>query len=213
MLRKIVMFVGVLLVAIVTFNLVDRLLAADTSENKEGQGSFVSQEQLSMATLKDKLRAIYVGVDVKTTPKKELVLQVVADEDYFNLVTKDMEPIAKSVIANSPFMDYTLVFERWELTSRDEEDINLVNGVSNFIKTIVESLESYTVFKHVTTDYQSFITIQTTIDSSEKDAEKLALEMEETVYEIINFQNRNEQSQKRTYDIKIVSAQGKVLNR
>lgn len=207
------MFVGVLLVAIVTFNLVDRLLAADTSENKEGQGSFVSQEQLSMATLKDKLRAIYVGVDVKTTPKKELVLQVVADEDYFNLVTKDMEPIAKSVIANSPFMDYTLVFERWELTSRDEEDINLVNGVSNFIKTIVESLESYTVFKHVTTDYQSFITIQTTIDSSEKDAEKLALEMEETVYEIINFQNRNEQSQKRTYDIKIVSAQGKVLNR
>ncbi len=206
------MFVGVLLVAIVTFNLVDRLLAADTSENKERQGSFVSQEQLSMATLKDKLRAIYVGVDVKTTPKKELVLQVVADEDYFNLVTKDMEPIAKSVIANSPFMDYTLVFERWELTSRDEEDINLVNGVSNFIKTIVESLESYTVFKHVTTDYQSFITIQTTIDSSEKDAEKLALEMEETVYEIINFQNRNEQSQKRTYDIKIVSAQGKVLN-
>lgn len=213
MLRKIVMFVGVLLVAIVTFNLVDRLLAADTSENKEGQGSFVSQEQLSMATLKDKLRAIYVGVDVKTTSKKELVLQVVADEDYFNLVKKDMEPIAKSVIANSPFMDYTLVFERWELTSRDEEDINLDNGVSNFIKTIVESLESYTVFKHVTTDYQSFITIQTTIDSSEKDAEKLALEMEETVYEIINFQNRNEQSQKRTYDIKIVSAQGKVLNR
>ncbi|UDK98203.1 hypothetical protein EYB33_18860 [Lysinibacillus sphaericus] len=211
--RKIVMFVGVLLVAIVTFNLVDRLLAADTSENKEGQGSFVSQEQLSMATLKDKLRAIYVGVDVKTTPKKELVLQVVADEDYFNLVKKDMEPIAKSVIANSPFMDYTLVFERWELTSRDEEDINLDNGVSNFIKTIVESLESYTVFKHVTTDYQSFITIQTTIDSSEKDAEKLALEMEESVYEIINFQNRNEQSQKRTYDIKIVSAQGKVLNR
>ncbi|TKI71950.1 hypothetical protein FC756_03930 [Lysinibacillus mangiferihumi] len=210
--RKIVMFVGVLLVAIVTFNLVDRLLAADTSENKEGQGSFVSQEQLSMATLKDKLRAIYVGVDVKTTPKKELVLQVVADEDYFNLVTKDMEPIAKSVIANSPFMDYTLVFERWELTSRDEEDINLDNRLSNFIKTIVESLESYTVFKHVTTDYQSFITIQTTIDSSEKDAEKLALEMEETVYEIINFQNRNEQSQKRTYDIKIVSAQGKVLN-
>lgn len=207
------MFVGVLLVAIVTFNLVDRLLAADTSENKEGQGSFVSQEQLSMATLKDKLRAIYVGVDVKTTSKKELVLQVVADEDYFNLVKKDMEPIAKSVIANSPFMDYTLVFERWELTSRDEEDINLDNGVSNFIKTIVESLESYTVFKHVTTDYQSFITIQTTIDSSEKDAEKLALEMEETVYEIINFQNRNEQSQKRTYDIKIVSAQGKVLNR
>ncbi len=206
------MFVGVLLVAIVTFNLVDRLLAADTSENKEGQGSFVSQEQLSMATLKDKLRAIYVGVDVKTTPKKELVLQVVADEDYFNLVTKDMEPIAKSVIANSPFMDYTLVFERWELTSRDEEDINLDNRLSNFIKTIVESLESYTVFKHVTTDYQSFITIQTTIDSSEKDAEKLALEMEETVYEIINFQNRNEQSQKRTYDIKIVSAQGKVLN-
>lgn len=212
MLRKIVMFVGVLLVAIVTFNLVDRLLAADTSENKEGKGSFVSQEQLSMATLKDKLRAIYVGVDVKTTPKKELVLQVVADEDYFNLVKKDMEPIAKSVIANSPFMDYTLVFERWELTSRDEEDINLDNGVSNFIKMIVESLESYTVFKHVTTDHQSFITIQTTIDSSEKDAEKLALEMEETVYEIINFQNRNEQSQKRTYDIKIVSAQGKVLN-
>ena len=77
----------------------------------------------------------------------------------------------------------------------------------------MESLESYTVFKHVTTDHQSFITIQPTIDSSEKDAEKLALEMEESVYEIINFQNRNEQSQKRTYDIKIVSAQGKVLNR
>ena len=113
MLKKSLIIAGILIVGITSFSLLNKPSEVDTSvANKEEQ---VAKEEPSISTLKEKLHEKYVGVDVKTTSKKELVLQVVGDEEYFNSVKKDMESTAKSVIKTSTLKDYTIVFERWEL--------------------------------------------------------------------------------------------------
>lgn len=194
------------------FSLVAKLMEVESTENKEMQQSFITKEQLSIAKLKEKLREIYVGVDVKTTPKKQLVLQVVADEDYFNLVKKDMEPIAKSVMETSPFKDYTVIFERWEFTSEQDDKKLIDKELSNFLKAIVVGLQEFDVFKNITTDHHTFITVQTSIIGSEKNAQKVALEMEEIIYGILRSQEKNEVTPINEYKVKVVNSQGEVLN-
>ncbi|MFJ5767233.1 hypothetical protein ACIP9C_17915 [Lysinibacillus sp. NPDC093210] len=209
--RKLIL-VGTLTLAIVIFSLVARLFEDDRSENKDAQQSFVTKEESSIAKLKEKLHEIYVGVDVKTTSKKELVLQVVADEDYFNFVKKDMEPIAKSIMETSPFKDYTVIFERWEFTTENDGQKLIDKDLSYFLKAIVEGLKEFDVFKNITTDRDTFITVQTSIIGSEKNAQKVALEMEEIIYEILRSQERNEVTPKNEYKVKVVNSQGEVLN-
>ena len=198
--------------AVAIFSLVAKLMEVESTENKEVQQSFITKEQLSIAKLKEKLREIYVGVDVKTTPKKQLVLQVVADEDYFNLVKKDMEPIAKSVMETSPFKDYTVIFERWEFTSEQDDKKLIDKELSNFLKAIVVGLQEFDVFKNITTDHHTFITVQTSIIGSEKNAQKVALEMEEIIYGILRSQEKNEVTPINDYKVKVVNSQGEVLN-
>lgn len=205
-------FVGILTMAVAIFSLVAKLMEVESTENKEMQQSFITKEQLSIAKLKEKLREIYVGVDVKTTPKKQLVLQVVADEDYFNLVKKDMEPIAKSVMETSPFKDYTVIFERWEFTSEQDDKKLIDKELSNFLKAIVVGLQEFDVFKNITTDHHTFITVQTSIIGSEKNAQKVALEMEEIIYGILRSQEKNEVTPINEYKVKVVNSQGEVLN-
>ncbi|MFJ5790968.1 hypothetical protein ACIP9G_12900 [Lysinibacillus sp. NPDC093197] len=205
--------VGTLTMVIIIVSLVARLFEVDSSENKEAQQSFVTKEELSIAKLKEKLHEIYVGVDVKTTTKKELVLQVVADEDYFNFVKKDMEPIAKRVMETSPFKDYTVIFERWEFTTENEGKKLIDKELSYFLKAIVEGLKEFDVFKNVTTDQHTFITVQTSIIGSEKDAQKVALEMEEIIYGILRSQERNEVTSINEFQVKVVNSQGEVLNK
>ncbi len=205
-------FVGILTMAVAIFSLVAKLMEVESTENKEVQQSFITKEQLSIAKLKEKLREIYVGVDVKTTPKKQLVLQVVADEDYFNLVKKDMEPIAKSVMETSPFKDYTVIFERWEFTSEQDDKKLIDKELSNFLKAIVVGLQEFDVFKNITTDHHTFITVQTSIIGSEKNAQKVALEMEEIIYGILRSQEKNEGTPINEYKVKVVNSQGEVLN-
>ncbi len=198
--------------AVAIFSLVAKLMEVESTENKEVQQSFITKEQLSIAKLKEKLREIYVGVDVKTTPKKQLVLQVVADEDYFNLVKKDMEPIAKSVMETSPFKDYTVIFERWEFTSEQDDKKLIDKELSNFLKAIVVGLQEFDVFKNITTDHHTFITVQTSIIGSEKNAQKVALEMEEIIYGILRSQEKNEGTPINEYKVKVMNSQGEVLN-
>lgn len=198
--------------AVAIFSLVAKLMEVESTENKEVQQSFITKEQLSIAKLKEKLREIYVGVDVKTTPKKQLVLQVVADEDYFNLVKKDMEPIAKSVMETSPFKDYTVIFERWEFTSEQDDKKLIDKELSNFLKAIVVGLQEFDVFKNITTDHHTFITVQTSIIGSEKNAQKVALEMEEIIYGILRSQEKNEVTPINEYKVKVMNSQGEVLN-
>ncbi|QPQ34483.1 MULTISPECIES: hypothetical protein [unclassified Lysinibacillus] len=205
-------FVGIITMAVAIFSLVAKLMEVESTENKEVQQSFITKEQLSIAKLKEKLREIYVGVDVKTTPKKQLVLQVVADEDYFNLVKKDMEPIAKSVMETSPFKDYTVIFERWEFTSEQDDKKLIDKELSNFLKAIVVGLQEFDVFKNITTDHHTFITVQTSIIGSEKNAQKVALEMEEIIYGILRSQEKNEGTPINEYKVKVMNSQGEVLN-
>lgn len=205
-------FVGILTMVVAIFSLVAKLMEVESTENKEMQQSFITKEQLSIAKLKEKLREIYVGVDVKTTPKKQLVLQVVADEDYFNLVKKDMEPIAKSVMETSPFKDYTVIFERWEFTSEKDDKKLIDKELSHFLKAIVVGLQEFDVFKNITTDHHTFITVQTSIIGSEKNAQKVALEMEEIIYGILRSQEKNEVTPLNEYKVKVMNSQGEVLN-
>jgi hypothetical protein len=120
MLKRILSIAGILIVGITSFSLLNKPLEVDTAvANKEEQEPLVTkEEELNIPTLKmvkEKLNEKYVVVDVKTTSKKELVIQVVGDEEYFNSVKKDMESIVKSVIKTSTLKDYSIVFERWDL--------------------------------------------------------------------------------------------------
>ncbi|MEK4229332.1 hypothetical protein [Solibacillus sp. FSL H8-0538] len=113
MLKRILITAGILIVGKVSFSLLNKPLEVNTADvNKEKHEPLVTKEEQSIAKLKEKLHEKFVGVDVKTTLKKELVLQVEGDEEYFNSVKKDMASIAKSVIETSPLKDYTVIFER-----------------------------------------------------------------------------------------------------
>ncbi|MEK4403196.1 hypothetical protein MKZ26_01975 [Sporosarcina sp. FSL K6-6792] len=86
--------------------------------------SIAVTEELNMSTLKsvsEKLHEKYEGVVVKTISKKELVIQVEGNEEYFNSVKKDMESIAKSVIKSSTLKDYIVIVERMDLSLISEE--------------------------------------------------------------------------------------------
>ena len=111
MLKKIWILAAIFLVGFASFNLLNKATEEDNA--------VAYQEDPVIATLREKLHEKYVGVDVKTTTEKELVLQVVANETYFNSVKKDMEAIAKSVIKTSALKDYTVVFKRWDFIDKD----------------------------------------------------------------------------------------------
>lgn len=84
--------IGLLVVIISMLILFDIFAGEKRSEaNKEAQ-SLITNEELSLARLKDKLLEKYVGIDVKTTEEKELVIQVVGGEDYFQSIKKIWNP-------------------------------------------------------------------------------------------------------------------------
>ena len=87
--------IGLLVVIISMLILFDIFAGEKRSEaNKEAQ-SLITNEELSLARLKDKLLEKYVGIDVKTT--EELVIQVVR---RLNLHYK-----------TSPLKDYPIVLK------------------------------------------------------------------------------------------------------
>ena len=185
MLKKIWILAAIFLVGLASFNLLNKPIEEDNA--------IAYQEDPSIAILREKLHEKYVGVDVKTTAEKELVLQIVANEAYFNSVKKDMETITKSVIKNSALKDYAIVFKRWDFIDKDLH------------RLIVTLANKYEVFENITTDNATTITIQTSIKGSDKDAQKLAMEMEETANGIL-------QSKDVAYEIKILNTKGEVVN-
>jgi hypothetical protein len=76
----------------------------------------------------------------------------------------------------------------------------------------MEGLKDYDVIGNINIDYQKSITIQTSIKGSDKDAYKLAMEIEETVNEILHFKELNSVSHIDSYKIKILNPKGKVVN-
>ena len=205
------MIAAMVIVIMATCSFVIKIFADDWSDNKAQQELIATKEETSIATLKEKLNERYVGVDVKTTAKKELVLQVVADEERFNFVKKEIEPIAKSVMATSFLKDYSIVYERWELTSVNNKNIQIDKELSSFFKMIVEGLKEFEAFKSISTDHQSFITIQTSINGSGKEAQQIALAMAEAVNEVLHSEERKAVPSKNIYAIKVVNSQGEIL--
>jgi len=210
-LRRKGIIAGMVILVMATCSFVIKIFIDDRSDNKAQQEFIATKEETSIVTLKEKLNEQYVGVDVKTTAKKELVLQVVADEERFNFVKKEIEPIAKSVMATSFLKDYTIVFERWELTSVNNKNIQIDKELSSFFKMIVEGLKEFEAFKSISTDHQSFITIQTSISGSGKEAQQMALAMAEAVNEVLHSEERKAVPSKKNYAIKVVNSQGEIL--
>lgn len=211
MLRRKGIIAGMVILVMATCSFVIKIFIDDRSDNKAQQEFIATKEETSIVTLKEKLNEQYVGVDVKTTAKKELVLQVVADEERFNFVKKEIEPIAKSVMETSFLKDYTIVFERWELTSVNNKNIQIDKELSSFLKMIVEGLKEFEAFKSISTDHQSFITIQTSISGSGKEAQQMALAMAEAVNEVLHSEERKAVPSKNIYAIKVVNSQGEIL--
>ncbi len=212
MLKKILIIAGILIVGIASFSLINKALEVDSSvANKEEQEPLVTKEEL-LKKLKENLTEKYVGIEIKTTSKKELLIQIVGDEEYFNSVKKDMESIAKTVIKTSTLKDYTVVFERWDLFKMPEEFKKEQKEILHLGKTITEGLKDYNVIGNIGTHYQKFITIHTSIKGSDKDAHKLAMEIEETVNEILQSKELNSVSHIDSYEIKIFNVKGKVVN-
>jgi len=211
MLKRVLILAGILIVGISSFILLNNSLKIDSAvANKEEQEPLITKEEELLTMVKEKL--IYAGVDVKTTSKKELVIQVVGDEEYFNSVKKDMESIAKSVIKTSTLKDYIVVFERWDLLKMPEEFKKEHKELQHLSKNLMEGLKGYEVIVNIGTNYQKSITIHTLIKGSDKDAHKLAMEIEETVNEILHSKELNSVSNIDSYEIKILNTKGKVVN-
>ncbi|MFF5995115.1 hypothetical protein AAGS61_10200 [Lysinibacillus sp. KU-BSD001] len=173
----------------------------------------VPKEELHTTTLemvKEKLHEKYVGVDVKITSKKELIIQIVGDEQYVDSVKKDMASIAKRVLQTTTLKDYTIVFERWEFISDENKMIN--KELHHLTATLMDGLKVYDVFENITIENQSSIIIQTSINSSDQAAHILAMEMEGTVHDILHSKERNSLSNIDSYEINILNAKGKVIN-
>ncbi|MEK5208202.1 hypothetical protein [Psychrobacillus sp. FSL H8-0510] len=212
MIKKILIIAGILLVGIASFSLLNKALEVDSSiANKEEQEPLITKEVELLKKVKEKLAEKYV-IDIKTISKKELLIQVVGDEKYFNTVKKDMESIAKTVINTSTLKDYTVVFERWDLFKMPEEFKKEQKEILHLGKTIMEGLKGYDVIGNIGTHYQKSITIHTSIKSSDKDAQKLAMEIEETVNEVLHSKELNSVSHIDSYEIKILNVKGKVVN-
>ncbi|WP_413367587.1 hypothetical protein [Lysinibacillus sp. 3P01SB] len=209
--KRIVMAAGILIMGIASFSLLNMPLAFNTPvANKEEQKPLLTKEESTLKMVMEKLQEKYVGVDVKTTSNKELMIQVVGDEEYLNSVKKDMEYITRNVIKNSILKEYIVVFERWDLIGGSDE---ISNKELHIVKTLMEGLRDYGVINNIGIKYQeTSITIRTSIKGSDQNANKLAMEIEESANEILQSKELKSLSNIDSYKIKIMNTKGKEIN-
>lgn len=215
MLKSRLIIAGILIVVIASFSLLNKPLEVDTAvaNIEEQKPSFTREEELLMSTLKsvsEKLHEKYEGVVVKIS-KKELVIQVEGNEEYFNSVKKDMESIAKSVIKSSTLKDYTVVAERLDLPIVTEDVEKIHKELLHLTSTLMAGLKNYDVIGDVEIEYQKSITIQTSMNGLDKDTHKLAREIEETVNEILHSKELISVSHIDSYEIKILNTKGEEI--
>lgn len=123
--KRILITAGIFIVGITSFNLLNSPFLFDSSrEEIEEKEPLNTIEDSIVKKLMVKLHKKYVGVDVKTTSNKELVIHVVGDEEYLKSVQIDMEFIAKGVIKDTELEDYIVVFKRWDWIGNTDEIIN-----------------------------------------------------------------------------------------
>ncbi|MGE7091919.1 hypothetical protein ACQKII_10790 [Lysinibacillus sp. NPDC048646] len=99
MLRRLLIITGIVMVGIASVILFNMpLLYGTIDATKEEQEPLVTKEELQLSISKkitEKLHEKYVGVDVKTTSKKEITIRVVGNEEYFNSVKRIWNPLQK----------------------------------------------------------------------------------------------------------------------
>lgn len=208
MVKRFGLVIGLLVVIISMLILFDKLAGEKRSEANKEAHSLITNEELSLSRLKDKLLEKYVGVGVKTTEEKELVIQVVGGEDYFQSVKKDMESIAKKAILTSPLKDYPIVFERWEFTSLLDNNKMMGDDINLLMEDLIAGLEAFDVYEYLVIENRTTITIQTTIKGATHEALELALRMEEAIKKIVQAKA----SQNDSYVINILNVQREKIN-
>ncbi|MEA0563905.1 hypothetical protein AB1J28_07110 [Lysinibacillus irui] len=208
MVRRFGLVIGLLVVIIAILILFDKLVVDDKSVANQGEQPPITNEELSLSRLKEKLLEKYVGIDVKTTEEKELVIQVVGTEDYLQTVKKDMESIAKNAIKSSPLKNYPIVFERWEFTSLRDDNKKIGDDINLLMEELIAGLEDFDVYEYLVIENRTTITIQTTIKGASHEGIQLAIGIEEAIKKIVQANA----SQNNSYVINILNAQRQKIN-
>lgn len=209
--RKIWIAAGILILGITPFKLLNQPFVSDT--HIANQEPLLTIEESTLNKVIEKLHEKYVGVDVKTTSNKELKIQVIGDEEYFNSVKKDMEYLVSSIIESSILKDYIVVFERWDLIGDASEIFN--KELQLILQTLMNGLKDYQEIKRISTEFESqksVITIHTSIKGSDKNKHKIAMKIEQKVNDIFNSKELNSLSNIDSYSIKIVNTEGLEIN-
>lgn len=219
MLKKVLIIIGILIVGIASFSLLNKPSEFNNAVANKGEPEALTtkEREQNFSTLNkvtEKIHEKYKELEfgIGSNSEKELVIQVEGNEEYFNSVKMDMESIAKSVIKSSPLKDYIVVVERLDLSFISEEVKNINKELLHLTSTLMEGLKDYDVLGNINTDYQKSITIQTSIKSLDKDALKLAREIEEKVNVILHSNELNSVSRIDLYKVFILDTKGKVVN-
>lgn len=220
MLKRILIVVGILIVGIVTLIMLNNPVEVDTAvaNIEEKKPSFTKEEKLTHSILNSIIEKIHekyedLKFSVGATSAKSLKIQLSENEDYFNSVKGDIESIAKSEIKSSILKDYTVIVMRLDLSFMTEEHKKINDELLLLTKTLNEGLKADSdVFRNITTGSQKSITIYTSIKGTGKDAQNLAIKMEETVNKILHSKELKSVSQIDSYEIKILNTNGKVVN-
>ncbi|ATP40063.1 hypothetical protein CSE16_08375 [Solibacillus sp. R5-41] len=220
MLKRILIIVGILIVGIASFILLNNLLESDSAvANKEEQKpSFSKEEKLTHSILNsitEKIHEKYKDLkfSVGSSSTKELKIQVSENEEYFNSIKREIETIAKIEIKPSILKDYTVLVMRLDLSLLNEELRKNNKELLLLTHTIWIGLkEEYDIVEDINIEYQKSITIYTSIKGTGKDAQKLAMEIEETINKTLQSKELDSLPQIDSYEIKILNTKGKVVN-
>jgi len=199
---------GLLLVIIVIIILFNKFVDGNIPEGNIEKGPIITKEELSLSLLKDKLLEKYVGIDIKTSAEKELVIQIVGGEEYVQSVKKDIESIVKNTIKTSTLKDYPIVFERWEFTSLIDGNKAMGNDINLLMEDIIKGLQAFDVYEYLILENRTTFTIQTTIKGANDEALQLATKMEDTIKKIV----QTNVTQNDSYVIHILNVQREKIN-
>jgi len=219
LLKRTLIIVGILIVGIASFILLNKFSESDSvvANKEEQKPSFTEEEKLThsiLDSITEKIHEKYEDLkfSVGTSSKKTLTVQLSENEDYFNSVKGDIESIAKNEITSSILKDYTVIVMRLDLPYLTEEQQKIHDELLLITKSLNEALKAdYDVYKNINTSSQKSITIYTSIKGSGKDAQNLAMEIEEKINKILQSKELNS-VQIDSYEIKILNAKGKVIN-
>ncbi|MCV9887127.1 hypothetical protein [Metabacillus halosaccharovorans] len=215
MFKKILIIAGLLFVIVTSYSLLNKSLEAEKAiADKDVQEPLDTSEKDILSTLElvtENLGQKYQSFVVKATSKKELVIQVNADKDYFNSIYKEMESDAKSVIKSSPLKEYKVVVESLDFPSDiDAQKAREENSL--IITTITDGLNNPTVIGDIMVNYQESINVHTNLDSNEQNTKRDAKEIEDKVKSLLISNELKSIVNHNSYVISVLDKKGKKLN-